>query len=130
MNMKFAAAIAVLAAFVSTSVLAQQKEAPAKEPAQKEEPAAPKATKADIQKVVDGIKADKAKTTQFCKLVKLQDDFTAAAEQKDEKKLEAPDKEMQDGAKKLGADFEKYVMDSEMDEDASTVLDGLAKSCK
>ncbi|MFT4079635.1 hypothetical protein [Rhodomicrobium sp.] len=130
MNTKLAAAIAVVAAFAITPALAQQKQEPANEPAQKEEPAAPKATKADIQKVVDGIKADKAKTTQFCKLVKLQDDFTAAAEKKDEKKLEALDKEMQDGAKKLGPDFEKYVMDSEMDEDASTVLDGLAKSCK
>jgi len=130
MNTKFAAAVAVIAAFASTSVVAQQKQAPAKEPAQKEEPAAPKATKADIQKVVDGIKADKTKTTQFCTLVKLQEDFTAAAEKKDEKKLEALDKQLQDGAKKLGPDFEKYVLDSELDEDASNVLDGLAKSCK
>ncbi len=109
MNTRFVAAIAVCAAFAATSAFAQQK-APA------DEPAAPKASKADVQKLVDSIKADKAKTTQFCALMKLQDQYTAAAEKKDEKKLEALDKQMEEGAKKIGPDFDK-VTQSELDDE-------------
>lgn len=124
MNTKFVAAVAVCAAFAAPSAIAQQK-APA--PAQQEQ-AAPKASKADVQKLVEGIKADKAKLTQFCGLMKLQDQYTAAAEKKDEKKLEALDKQMEEGAKKIGPDFDR-ITQSELDEEATNLLDGLANSC-
>ena len=93
-----------------------------------QEQAAPKASKADVQKLVEGIKADKAKLTQFCGLMKLQDQYTAAAEKKDEKKLEALDKQMEEGAKKIGPDFDR-ITQSELDEEATNLLDGLANSC-
>ncbi len=124
MNTKFIAAVAVCAALAAPSAIAQQK-APA--PAQQEQ-AAPKASKADVQKLVEGIKADKAKLTQFCGLMKLQDQYTAAAEKKDEKKLEALDKQMEEGAKKIGPDFDR-ITQSELDEEATNLLDGLANSC-
>ena len=124
MNTKFVAAIAVCAAFAIPSAIAQQK-APA--PAQQEQ-AAPKASKAEVQKLVESIKADKAKLTQFCGLMKLQDQYTAAAEKKDEKKLEALDKQMEEGAKKIGPDFDR-ITQSELDEEATNLLDGLANSC-
>jgi hypothetical protein len=121
MNTKFVAAIAVCAAFAATSAIAQQK-------APQAEQAAPKASKADVQKLVDGIKADKAKLSQFCNLMKLQEQYTAAAEKKDEKKLEALDKQMEEGAKKIGSDFDR-ITQSELDEEATNLLDGLANTC-
>jgi hypothetical protein len=124
MNTKFVAAVAVCAAFAATTAIAQQK---APQPEQQEQ-AAPKASKADVQKLVESIKADKAKLTQFCGLMKLQDQYTAAAEKKDEKKLEALDKQMEEGAKKIGPDFDK-ITQSELDEEATNLLDGLANSC-
>jgi hypothetical protein len=124
MNTKFVAAVAVCAAFAATSAIAQQKAPP---PAQQEQ-AAPKASKAEVQKLVESIKADKAKLTQFCGLMKLQDQYTAAAEKKDEKKLEALDKQMEEGAKKIGPDFDR-ITQSELDEEATNLLDGLANSC-
>jgi hypothetical protein len=123
MNSKFVAALAVCAAFSVTPALAQQK-APA---AEKEEPAQ-KASKAEVQKLVDSIKADKAKTKQFCDLAKLQDQYAAAAEKKDEKKLDTLDKEMDEGAKKIGGDFER-IMQAEIDEESTALIDGLASSC-
>ncbi len=123
MNTRFVAAIAICAAFAATSAIAQQKAPP-----QQEQQAAPKASKADVQKLVEGIKADKAKLTQFCGLMKLQDQYTAAAEKKDEKKLEALDKQMEEGAKKIGPDFDR-ITQSELDEEATNLLDGLASSC-
>ena len=125
MNTKFIAAIAVCAAFAAPSAIAQQKAPP---PPAEQEQAAPKASKAEVQKLVDGIKADKSKMSQFCNLMKLQDQYTAAAEKKDEKKLEALDKQMEEGAKKIGPDFDR-ITQSELDEEATNLLDGLANSC-
>jgi hypothetical protein len=119
MKTKFVAALAVCAAIAMPAV-AQQK-APA-------EQAAPKVSKAEVQKLVDGIKADKAKLKAFCDLAKLQDQYAAAAEKKEDKKLDALDKQMEEGAKKIGGDFEK-VMQSQMDDESTGLIDGLASSC-
>ncbi len=125
MNTKFVAAVAVFAALAASSAIAQQKAPP---PAPQQEQAAPKASKAEVQKLVESIKADKAKLSQFCSLMKLQDQYTAAAEKKDEKKLETLDKQMEEGAKKIGPDFDR-ITQSELDEEATNLLDGLANSC-
>jgi biopolymer transport protein ExbB/TolQ len=116
MKTKFVAAIAVFAALSSGPAFAQDK-------------AAAKASKADVQKLVDSIKADSGKTTQFCALMKLEGESQAAADKKDEKKLEELDKKMEAAAKQLGADFEK-VTSSDMDEESAGLLEGLAKTCK
>jgi hypothetical protein len=116
MNTKFVAAIAVLAAFAAAPAFAQDK-APAK------------ASKADVQKLVDSIKADKGKMTQFCDLMKLQGEYQAAAEKKDDKKLEDLDKKMEEDSKKIGPDFDK-VTSSELDDESAALLDNLAKTCK
>jgi len=115
MNTKFVAAVAIFAAF-SLPAFAQDK-------------AAPKASKADVQKLVDGIKGDKTKLSQFCDIMKLQGQYQAAAEKKDEKALEALDKQMEDASKKMGPDFDK-VTSSEIDDESAALLDDLAKSCK
>jgi hypothetical protein len=118
MNSKFVAAIAVCAAFAATSAFAQK--------SGEQQP--PKASKAEVQQLVDSIKADKGKLTQFCSLMKLQEQYTAAAEKKDEKKLQALDKEMEDGAKKIGPDFDR-ITQGELDDESTAILDGLAQSC-
>ena len=120
MNTKFIAAAAVCAAFAATSAIAEQKA--------EEQAPPPKASKAEVQKLVESIKGDKSKLSQFCGLMKLQDQYTAAAEKKDEKKLEALDKQMEEGAKNLGPDFDR-ITQSELDDDATKLLDGLANSC-
>jgi hypothetical protein len=115
--MKLVSAIAILAAFASTAGLAQQTQTP-------------KASKADVQKVVDSIKADKAKMAAYCESVKLdaQAEAIAAKNQKDPK-LQSLDKQIADANKKVGPDFEK-VMNSELDEASGAPLEGLMKSCK
>jgi hypothetical protein len=58
MNTKFVAVIAVLTAVTATPAFAQGQ-------------ATPKASKADVQKLVDGIKGDNTKLAQFCEMTKL-----------------------------------------------------------
>ncbi|HWJ18713.1 MAG TPA: hypothetical protein VNR65_08310 [Geobacterales bacterium] len=115
MNTKFVAALAVCATFAVTPALAEEK-APE-----------PKASKAEVQKLLDDIKADKAKLKQYCDLSNLQDQYEAAAKKADEKKLDAIDKEMEEGAKKMGADFERIMQ--QLDDETSALAYDLAKSC-
>ncbi|MFY9642916.1 MAG: hypothetical protein WCD20_01280 [Rhodomicrobium sp.] len=116
MKTKFVAAVAVFAVLASAPAFAQDK-APAK------------VSKAEVQKVVDGIKGDKTKMAEFCNLMKLQDESQAAADKKDDKKLQDLDTQMEASAKKIGPDFEK-VTSADMDEASSGLLDNLSKSCK
>ncbi len=114
MKATFVAAVAVMAA-LSAPAFAQDK-------------APPPASKAEVQKLVDTIKGDKAKMASFCDLMKLQDE-SQAADKKDDKKLEELDKKMEEDAKKVGPDFEK-VTSGDMDEASASLLDNLSKSCK
>ena len=114
MNMKFVSAVAVFAAFMATSVSAQTPP--------------PKASKADVQKLVDSIKADKAKMAEFCVIMKLQEQSGEAQEKKDDKKLQDLDKQMADAVKKMGPDFDR-ITSSELDDDSVALLDALGKSC-
>ncbi len=117
MNTKLVAAIAMLASLTAAPAFAQDKT-----------PAA-KVSTADVQKMVDSIKADKTKMTTFCDIIKLQNDYQAAAEKKDDKKLEALDKQMEDMSKTLGPDFDK-VTSADLSDEQAAMLDTLGKSCK
>jgi hypothetical protein len=123
MNMKFAAAIAVLAA-VPALAQAQQ------------EGNAPKPTKADVQKLVQGIQADKAKTQQYCDMMKLYDQAAEAEEKKDTKAVEDLTKKADAAGKGLGADYEKVMAglqqidpSSPEGQELSAALDPLDNSC-
>ena len=77
MNAKFVYAIAVLIAVSASDAFAQ---------------AAPKASKAEVQKLVDSIKSDKAKFAQSCDNAKLVNQASALAEKnQNDPKLEALD---------------------------------------
>lgn len=73
--------------------------------AQKAGPSAPAPTKADAQKVVQIIKSDKAKTQAFCQVSQINDQMAAADEKKDQKKLEALDKQADELSQKIGPEY-------------------------
>jgi hypothetical protein len=68
-------------------------------------PAGPKPTKADVQKVVQIITADKAKLATFCKLAALDEQMAQADQARDNKKLEELGKQADDLQKGLGPDY-------------------------
>jgi hypothetical protein len=117
MNMKLVAAVTILTAFASMPALAEQ-------------PAAPKASKADVQKVISGIKADKAKLAAYCASAKLDDEASAvAAKDQKDPKLQGIGEKIDELNKKVGPDFEK-VINSELDEESAALLGDLTKSCQ
>ena len=97
MNTKFVAAIAVLAAFTATVAYAQGQ-------------TAPKAGKAEVQQVLDGIKSNKAKLAQYCEITKLEVQADALSQKnQNDPKLKDLEKQMDDIAAKLGADYQKII---------------------
>jgi hypothetical protein len=70
-----------------------------------------KPTKADADKVVKLISADKAKTKTYCDLAKLGDEAQQADEKKDTKKAEEIGKKMDAMGKQLGPEY-AALMDS------------------
>jgi hypothetical protein len=131
MNLKVIIAIAAIAAM---PVLAQAQQRSGPPPAQKGAPAAP--SKADAQKVVAQIKADKAKLDIYCQIVKLGDQAQAAAQKKDQKKMEDLSKQADAMGQKLGPDYVKLMAamdevnpDSKEGKDLIAVLDTLDASC-
>jgi ABC-type transporter MlaC component len=118
MNMKLVSAMAILTAFASMPVVAQQ------------QPNVPKASKAEVQKVLDGIKADKAKLAAYCASAKLDEQMGAiAAKDQKDPKLQSLGAQLEELNKKVGPDFEK-IMNSELDEASGALLEDLTKSCK
>jgi hypothetical protein len=116
MMMKFVAAIAVAAA-LSVPAAAEEK-AP---------PAPPAASKADVQKLVDTIKGDKTKLSQFCEIMKL-DEQAGQVGEKDQKKAEEFEKQEAEIGKKISPDFDRVM--SGLGEDTGPMVEELAKGCK
>ena len=116
MKTKFVAAIAVLTAVTATVAYAQGQ-------------TAQKASKAEVQKVLDGIKSDKAKLAQYCAITKLevQADVLAQKNQNDPK-LQDLGKQMDDIAAKIGSDYQR-IINSELDDASTALFDDLSKSC-
>ena len=116
MSTKFVAAIAVVTAVTTTVVFAQGQPAP-------------KASKADVQKLVGGIKSDKAKLAQYCEITKLEVQAGALAQKnQNDPKLEAIGKQMDGIAAKIGPDYER-IIGSDLDDASAALFDDLSKSC-
>jgi len=116
MSRKFVAAIAVVTAVTTTVAFAQGQ-------------TAPKASKADVQKLVGGIKSDKTKLAQFCEITKLEVQAGALAQKnQDDPKLQDLGKQMDDIAAKIGPDYER-IINSDLDDASSALFDDLSKSC-
>lgn len=104
--------------------------------AQAQKPGAAKVTKADAQKVVQMISADKAKTQAYCDMAKLGDEIEQADQKKDSKKVDELAQKLDDMSKQLGPEY-IALMDALQDvdpnskdaEDIGAILDGLDKLC-
>lgn len=114
MKVTFVAAIAVVAA-LSSPALAEQEKAP------------PPASKADVQKLVDTIKGDKAKMAQFCDVMKLDEQAAAASEKNDQKKVEELSKQEEQAGQKISPDFDKVM--AGLSEETGPLVEDLAKGC-
>ncbi|HEV3397053.1 MAG TPA: hypothetical protein VG100_12985 [Xanthobacteraceae bacterium] len=122
MNLKLIIAVSALAAM---PVVAHAQQGGGKPP-----------TKADAQKVVNMIKADKAKLDTYCQISKLGDQAQAAAQKKDQKKMDDLNKQADALGQKIGPDYVKLMAgmddvnpDSKDGKDLVAVLDSLDAMC-
>jgi hypothetical protein len=100
-------------------------------------PAGPKPTKADVQKVVEVVSADKAKLATYCKLAQIDEQMAKAAEAGDTKKLETLGKEGEALQQTMGPEYVKLTagldeVDPQSPEgkDLLTAFEPLDKLCK
>ena len=89
------------AAIIAMSAFAQAQQGPP--------PKVPKPTKADVQKVVQMIMADKAKVQAYCQLSQLNDQMAEAQEKKDQKKMDALANQADALVQKIGPDYERLM---------------------
>jgi len=116
MSTKFVSAISILTAVTATVALAQGQ-------------TAPKANKADVEKLAGSIKSDKSKLAQFCEITKLEVQAGALAQKnQNDPKLQALGKQMDDIAAKIGSDYQR-IINSELDDASAALFDDLSKSC-
>ena len=97
---------------------------------------APKPTKADVQKVVQIITNDKAKTQAYCDLNKLYDQMQTADQNNDSKTVESLGKQADALSDKLGPEYFKLMDGLEQVDPKSSeakefmsILSELDKSC-
>jgi hypothetical protein len=95
-----------------------------------------KVSKADAQKVVAMISADKEKVKTYCDIGNISDQIEAAEQKKDTKKADALAQQMDALGKKLGPDYVALMEgmqdidpNSKDGKDIGAVLDGLDKLC-
>lgn len=113
MNIKLVVAVTALAAM------------PAFAQAQQGQPQSlPKPTKAEVQKVVQIVSADKAKTQAYCELAKLSDQMATLDPKKDEKKLDELGKQADELAEKIGVEYVKLTDElAQVDENSPEAKD-------
>jgi len=96
-----------------------------------------KVTKADAEKVVKAISADKAKTQTYCDMAKLGEQIDLADQKKDQKKVDELSKQMDAMSQKLGPEYVTLMtrmqdMDpnSKDGKDINATMEGLDKLCQ
>jgi hypothetical protein len=122
MNMKLIVTVSVLVALPAFAQ-AQQK--------------GPKPTMADVQKVVQIISNDKAKTKLYCDIAKIGEQIDAAEKQKNQKKAADLQKQVDGMEQKLGPEYvsltnglEQMDPNSKEGKHIQAALEGLDKLCK
>jgi hypothetical protein len=128
MNLKLIVAVSFLAATPAFAQMQKQGGPPPNN--------APKPTKADAQKVVAAITADKGKVKIYCDLAKLNDQMAQADEKKDTKTLQTLGAQADDLSQKLGPDYVKLMdgleqldENSPVGKDIAATFDPLDKQC-
>lgn len=124
----FAAVLAIVA--LPLCAQAQQKAQPAPPPA------APKPTKAAAQQVIKIVSADKAKTKLYCDIAALSEQIDAAAQKKDEKKVDELAQKADEMGNKIGPEFVALMdglqdmnPDSKEAAEIESMLEALDKLC-
>lgn len=132
MSLKYFAAALMIAA-LPVCAQAQQKAQPAPQAAP---PAAPKPTKAAAQKVISIISADKAKTKLYCDMAALGEQIDAAAQKKDDKKVDELAQQAEDMGGKIGPEFvalmdgmQEMNPESKEAQEIGNMLEALDKLC-
>ena len=125
MNLKLTVAVFVL---VAAPAVAQAPKGGAKP--------APAPTMADVQKVVQIVSADKAKTKTYCDISKLYGQMDALDQKKDKKKIDDLGKQIDSLEPKLGPEYvslttkiQQLDSNSKEGKDLITALDALDKLC-
>ena len=133
MNLKLVIAIAAIAAMPA---LAQAQQRGGPPPAQKGAPAAKAPSKAEVQRVANMIKGDKAKLDTYCQISKLGEQAQAAAQKKDQKKMDALNKQADTLGAKIGPDYVKLMAameevnpESNDGKELIAILDSIDESC-
>ena len=131
MNLKLIIAAAALAAMPTVALAQASGAAPPKGT-----PPAPKPTKADAQKVVQIISADKAKVAAYCSIEALYDQMDQAREKKDQKKMQDLSKQIQALSAKLGTEYSNLMNgsaaidpDSKEGKELNAAFEPLDKQC-
>jgi hypothetical protein len=127
----------IIAAFAIAALpVCAQAQQPAQKQAPAQQPAPPKPTKASAQKVIQIVSSDKAKTKLFCDIAALGDQIDAAAQKKDEKKLDELSQKADAMAQKIGPEYIALMdglqdMDPESKEgkEIGDMLEALDKLC-
>jgi hypothetical protein len=126
MKLKLLAAISALVA-IPALTHAQQGGPP---------PSVPKPTKADVEKVVQIVTSDEAKTQSYCDLNKLYDQLQAAVQKNDSKTVQTLGRQADALLGKLGPEYSKLMDElDQVDPNSSegkefiSLLSGLDKLC-
>ena len=119
--------VAAIAALVATPALAHAQGAP---------PSAPKPTKADVQRVVQIITTDNAKTQAYCDLTKLYNQIEEAEQKKDSDTIQMLTKQADGLVANLGPEYLKVIegldqvdLTSSEGKELMSILSGLDKLC-
>jgi len=113
--MRFKIVAVIAATALSASAFAQDK-------------AAPKASTAEVRKLIDSIRNDKVKFSLYCELLKVREGYQVFVERQDDPRLNELDKRMEELTKKLGPDFAK-IAGAELNDEGEALFKGLAGSC-
>jgi hypothetical protein len=121
--------IAAISALVATAALAHAQQGGTA-------PSVPKPTKADVEKVVQIVTTDKAKTQAYCDLNKLYDQLQAAVQKNDGKTVQVLGRQADALLDKLGPEYSKLMEgldqvdpNSSEGEEFMSILSGLDKLC-
>jgi hypothetical protein len=104
--------------------------------AQAQQKGTPKVTKADAQKVIAIVSGDKAKTKLYCDISALGEQIDAAAQKKDEKKIDELSQKADDLGTKIGPEYvalmdglQELDPNSKEGTEIGTMLEALDKLC-
>jgi hypothetical protein len=127
MNLKLIVAIFAIAALPICAQAQMKNDAPK---------AAPKVTKADADRVIKLVSADKAKTQTYCEIAKIGEQIEQADQKKDTKKVDELAKKADEMGAKIGPEYialidglQELDPNSKDSQEIGAMLEGLDKLC-